>query len=179
MKPAELTTTNTTTTEIAARRHHDALWLAMAAAADQAADLAVFDDYTSRKAANTTKAQLHDLEAFAAFLQTAAASADAGAVLVSGATLQTDPAAWQPITHGLIVMFRRQMEADGYTISTINRRLATVRAYAKPAAPAPLTQTEPTGSDLWQDTAPTRRRASTSAASKLATPAQRRPAPDS
>lgn len=85
---------------------------------------AVFADYTSRKAANTIKAQLQDLAAFASYL------ADVG-VDVAGEQLQTAPGAWQGITWGIVKGFAQWGINAGFSVGTINRRLSTVKVYAK------------------------------------------------
>lgn len=94
-------------------------------AANHAAQGLAFAEYIHGKTANTLRAQAADLGNFAAFLRVAGVE-DAP----SGATLQADPAAWQGVTHGLILAYREWMMGQGYSIATVNRRLATVKTYA-------------------------------------------------
>ncbi len=94
-------------------------------AANHAAAGLAFAEYIHGKTANTLRAQAADLGNFAAFLRVAGID-DAP----DGATLQADPAAWAGVTHGLILAFREWLMAKGYSIATVNRRLATVKTYA-------------------------------------------------
>ncbi|MCB0079296.1 MAG: site-specific integrase [Caldilineaceae bacterium] len=89
----------------------------------------VFDDYLSRKATNTIKSQGFDLSVFADYLAAVGVQATAG-------DLQRDPQAWQGITWGLVEGFVKWMLAQGFAVGTINRRLSTVKVYAKLAAKA-------------------------------------------
>jgi integrase len=89
---------------------------------NRAAAAGVFQDYRSRKAANTLKRQRADLERFAAFL------AEVGAPVA--ADLQTDPGAWRGITWGLVAGFVRWQLQQGYAVNSINVRLSTVKRYA-------------------------------------------------
>jgi integrase len=97
------------------------------AAADQAAGRRTFDDYRSRLAANTRRRQDGDLALFAQFLAT---------VRVTTGDLASEPSAWAGITWGLVQAFVAWMLREGYSIGSINVRLATVKAYAKHAARA-------------------------------------------
>ncbi|MEZ4674547.1 MAG: hypothetical protein R2932_09910 [Caldilineaceae bacterium] len=63
-------------------------------AANHAASQHIFDDYASRKAANTLKAQAFDLAVFSDYLGIAGAN-------VSADDLQQKPEPWQGITWGL------------------------------------------------------------------------------
>ena len=93
------------------------------AAADQAAREGVFADYAERRAANTLRRQRADLASFARYLAAVQFHADAE-------TLQTEPAAWAQISHGLIAGFVRWLLQQGYAIGTINVKLSTVKQYA-------------------------------------------------
>lgn len=98
-------------------------------AANQAAAKHTFTDYHSRKAKNTVKAQGFDLAVFADYLALAGVSVDAS-------LLQTDPDAWQGVTWGLVEGFVKWQLQQGHAVSSINRRLSTVKAYVKLAAKA-------------------------------------------
>ena len=91
-----------------------------------------FADYTERKAQNTLDAQRADLATFAEYLCTATGGADCP----EAATLQTDPDAWHGVTWGLVSGFVRWLLQQGAAISTVNRKLSTVKVYAKLAAQA-------------------------------------------
>jgi hypothetical protein len=117
------TTITTTTTELTTTAH--SLTLA-GQAANRAAQGLAFAEYLQSKTANTLKAQGVDLAHFAAFLQTAGIE-DAP----TGEMLQNDPAAWAGVTHGLVLAYREWCMAQGYSIATVNRRLATVKTYAR------------------------------------------------
>lgn len=95
-----------------------------------------FSDYRSRKAANTLGAQTDDLATFADYLGAVGVGAD-------GAALGSDPAAWQGVTWGLVKGFVAWMlHTKGYSIGTINRKLSTVKVYARMAAQAGALSTE-------------------------------------
>jgi integrase len=98
-------------------------------AANQAAAKHTFADYISRKASNTIKAQAFDLAAFADYLAIAGVSASAD-------WLQHRPDAWQGVTWGLVQGFVKWQLAQGHAVGSINRRLSTVKTYAKLAAQA-------------------------------------------
>ncbi len=98
----------------------------LAQVADAYARQSVFDDFLSRKAENTIRAQRADLETFSEFLYTAEWPNPP-----DGATLQIDAAAWQGVTHGLVTAFRNWQLQRGYAVATVNRQLATVRKYCK------------------------------------------------
>ena len=119
-------------------------------AANQAAAGNVFADYVSRKAKNTVRAQNADLQRFAEFFTAAGVPAPSGqpkpaesdkegykGYMVGWADcLQSDPAAWQGVSWGLVEAFVKWMVQQGEAISTLNRRLSTVKVYAKLAAKA-------------------------------------------
>lgn len=96
-------------------------------AANRAAAAHVFEDYSSRKAANTRERQAGDLANFADFL------AQAG---VPVGDLATDPESWRGVTWGLLEAFKRWALAAGFAVSSINVRLSTIKSYAKLAAKA-------------------------------------------
>ena len=90
-----------------------------------------FDDYLSRKAANTAIAQRSDLFHFSCYLQ------DAGVHNAANEDyLQTDPLAWRGVTWGLVDGFIKWQLTQGHAITSINRRLSTIKVYAKLASQA-------------------------------------------
>lgn len=96
-----------------------------------------FDEYLSRKAENTVIAQRTDLAHFAAYLQ------DVGvATAPNEDQLQTDPYGWSGVTWGLVDGFVKWQLAQGHAISSINRRLSTIKVYAKLAAQAGIIDTQ-------------------------------------
>lgn len=106
------------------------------AAAGQAANhyaaAGALDDYRQRKAPNTLRAQLDDLASWSAYL----CAVTDGAQCPDAETLQADPAAWHGVTWGLVAGFVRWMLAEGLAVATVNRKLSTVKVYAKLAAQA-------------------------------------------
>lgn len=104
-------------------------------AADQAAAKHTFRDYHSRKAKNTIKAQAFDLAVFAEYLKAAGVNAD-------GERLCSRPEAWQGVTWGLVSGFVKWQLAQGHAVGSINRRLSTVKTYAKLAAQAGTLSTQ-------------------------------------
>lgn len=90
-----------------------------------------FDDYLSRKAENTIIAQRTDLFHFATYLQAAGISNRP-----NEDQLQTDPLAWRGVTWGLVDGFVKWQLAQGHAITSINRRLSTIKVYAKLASQA-------------------------------------------
>ena len=100
---------------------------ALGQAANRAAARHAFDDYMSRRAANTVRRQAADLARFADFLATV--GMDAG-------DLQNDPAAWRTITWGLVETFVKWMLTEGDAVGSVNVRLSTVKTYARLAVKA-------------------------------------------
>lgn len=98
--------------------------------ANQVAASHVFADYLSRKSSNTIKAHKADLDAFCSFLEAAGVSCP------SGEALQQAPVAWAGVTWGLVQAFVKWCLNEGVAMNTVNRRLYTVKAYAKLAARA-------------------------------------------
>ncbi len=97
-------------------------------AANRAASGIAFEEYRANRPAQTLRAQRTDLANFAGFLHEAGIS-DAP----HAESLQTDPSAWNGITHGLVLAYREWLMAAGYAVATVNRRLATVKVYAQMA----------------------------------------------
>lgn len=102
-------------------------------AANQAAAVGVFEDYRSRKAANTLRRQAADLNSFSAFLQH---------VGVTPGELAHTPEAWRGVTWGMVEAFKRWLLAQGFALSTVNFRLSTVKVYVKLAMKAGAIGTE-------------------------------------
>jgi integrase len=98
-----------------------------AAAANQAAAATVFADYRRHLAPATREAHAQDLARCALYL------ADVGVVV---GPLASDPEAWSAFTWGLVEGFKRWMAREGYAVATLNRSLATVKAYVRLAAQA-------------------------------------------
>lgn len=98
--------------------------------ADHFAAQNTFTDYTQRKAKNTVDAQRFDLAAFVQFLESA------GAHGLTAEQLQTAPGAWYGVTWGIVKGFVEWQFKGGVSVASINRRLSTVKTYAKLAAQA-------------------------------------------
>ncbi|MCB0063208.1 MAG: tyrosine-type recombinase/integrase [Caldilineaceae bacterium] len=98
-------------------------------AANHHAANATFADYLSRKATNTIRAQRFDLVTFAGYLA-------AAGVVLDAEQLQTAPRAWQGISWGIVEGFVKWQLREGHAVSSVNRRLSTVKVYAKLAAKA-------------------------------------------
>ena len=91
-----------------------------------------FADYMSRKATRTLAAQGDDLATFAVYL----CEATGGAECPAADQLQQDPTTWHGVTWGLVAGFLQWMLGTGYAITSANRKLSTVKVYAKLAAQA-------------------------------------------
>lgn len=104
--------------------------------ANVAAARRVFENYRSRKSAETLRRQDGDLELFAKFLTAAHIPAPPLSMEYPtwGALLARLPSAWTGVTWGLVAGFVEWMVATGYTVGSINVRLSTVKIYAKLAA---------------------------------------------
>lgn len=105
--------------------------------ANRYAAASVFDDYVSRKSANTIKAQLADLNTFAEYMMAVAPKSHFDA-----AHFQSDPSAWTGMTWGLVQGFIQWMLQEGFARTTVNRKLSTVKNYAKLAAKAGVIDAE-------------------------------------
>ena len=101
------------------------------ASANQAAAAHIFTDYRSRKAPNTIAAQDADLRTFAVFLNSIR-----GMPTCAAADLGISPACWDGLTWGIVEAFVKWMLLQGYATSSVNRKLSTVKAYAKLATKA-------------------------------------------
>ena len=91
-------------------------------AANQAAERHRFTDYRLRRAEQTLRRQLADLGLFTAFLLE---------LEVPTGSLWDDPAAWRGVTWGLVEAFVKWQLQQGYSVSTVNVRLSTVKTYAR------------------------------------------------
>jgi integrase len=101
----------------------------IAATANHYAAQGVFVDFLDRKSDNTRRNYRANLETFATFLTSAQ-------FVTSGEALYTEPEAWRNVSHGLVEAFVRWMLQQGYSISTVNLKLSTVKIFAKLAAKA-------------------------------------------
>ena len=105
--------------------------------ANQYAARGRFDDYLSRKALGTVVAQRTDLHHFSTYLR------EAGVRNAPDADqLQTDADHWRGVTWGLVDGFVKWQLAQGNAITTLNRRLSTIKVYAKLAAQAGAIDTQ-------------------------------------
>lgn len=90
-----------------------------------------FNDYQIRKSKNTLRAQYADLVTFAKYL------GDGGVTACpTGDDLQSQPDAWQGVTWGLVKGFVKWMLAQGVALTSINRKLSTVKRYSELASQA-------------------------------------------
>lgn len=98
--------------------------------ANHVASRAVFADYQQRKAKKSLSAHFFDLGTFAEYI------CSAGADCPTADELQNDPEAWQGVTWGLVAGFVQWMLGQGLALSSVNRKLSTVKVYAGLAAQA-------------------------------------------
>lgn len=95
--------------------------------ANQAAAASRFADYRSRRAEHTLRRQDADLMLFREFL----------AVMgLRTGDLSHEPAAWRPVTWGLVEAFVKWQLTQGYAIQTINVHLSTIKTYSRLAMQA-------------------------------------------
>ena len=85
---------------------------------------------------NTIRAHLHDLKTFSTFL------ADTCNISVDAEILQTSMENWQSIDLEIVQGFLEWMLKQGYAIGTANRKLSTVKNYAKLANQARVISVE-------------------------------------
>lgn len=93
-------------------------------AADAVANEHIFADHLSRKSASTLQAYAEDIRRWDDFIMLAGVNTDT-------CDWMHDPSCWQGVTAGLVKSFRQLMINEGYAVSTINRRLATVRTFCR------------------------------------------------
>jgi integrase len=96
-------------------------------AANRAASHSRFSDYHLRRAAHTLRRQQADLALFARFLE---------AMQVLSGDFMQDPEAWRGVTWGLVEGFAKWQLQEGYTVSSVNVRISTLKAYARLAMQA-------------------------------------------
>lgn len=94
----------------------------MGAIADEVVSRGVIAEYQATMTANTLRRQKSDLAVFARYLQ------EAGAARTMDA-LFSDPEAWRGMTHGIVKGFVKWQGNQGYSIGSINVRLATIKTY--------------------------------------------------
>lgn len=104
-------------------RYDDALARA-ALVADELSKEDAFAEYHANCTENTHQAQREGLALFSKYL------AAAGVTRAPDA-LYSDAEAWRGMSHGLLKGFRAWMLKEGYRISTVNHRLATIRQYCR------------------------------------------------
>jgi integrase len=95
--------------------------------ANQAAAASRFSDYRARRAEHTLRRQDSDLMLLREFL---------AFVGVRTGDLSHEPAAWRPVTWGLVEAFVKWQLTQGYAIQTINVHLSTIKTYARLAMQA-------------------------------------------
>jgi integrase len=106
-----------------------ALLAQAAAAADRAAAQGVFARYRADLADQTRRAQDSDLRRWDRYLV-------AVGVVGTAQAWQEDPRCWAHVSWGLVEGFARWQAAEGYSLASMARALATVRIYALHAARA-------------------------------------------
>jgi len=97
-------------------------------AANRVAARHTFEEYRSRKAANTIRRQDADLALFAKYLLDVPG--------IETGDLAHDTQAWAGVTWGLVETFVKWMLDEGYATGSVNVRLSSVKTYAKLAAKA-------------------------------------------
>jgi integrase len=95
--------------------------------ANQAAASSRFTDYRSRRAEQTLRRQDADLLLFREFLIR---------VKIHTGDLANEPAAWRPVTWGLVEAFVKWQVENGYAIQSINVHLSSIKTYARLAMQA-------------------------------------------
>ena len=95
--------------------------------ANQAAAASRFTDYRSRRAEQTLRRQDADLQLFREFL---------AIVNIRTGNLADEPAAWRPVTWGLVEAFVKWQISQGYAIQSINVRLSSIKTYSRLAMQA-------------------------------------------
>ena len=90
--------------------------------ANRAAAASRFADYRSRRAEQTLRRQDSDLMLFREFL---------ALVGLRTGDLSREPAAWSPVTWGLVEAFVKWQLTQGYAIQSINVHLSTIKTYTR------------------------------------------------
>jgi len=91
----------------------------------------IFAEYHAMCAPNTLKRQFYDLRCLCDFLL------EQKQVQLTPLKLALSPQAWRGMTYGLLADFRAWMLQQGFSIGTINNRIATVHKYCRLAGPPP------------------------------------------
>lgn len=91
----------------------------------------VFAEYHATCRPNTLKRQFYDLRCLCTFLL------EQKRVQLTPLELARSPQAWRGMTYGLLADFRTWMLQQGFSIGTINNRVATVHKYCQLAGPPP------------------------------------------
>jgi len=99
-------------------------------AANRAAAANVFQRYMQRKTENTKTAIRNDLETFRDYLNAV------GIPDIADCDFANHPQCWQGVTFGLVEAFVEWMLGEGYAVATVNRKLTTVKQFAKMAGKA-------------------------------------------
>lgn len=129
----------------------------LGSAANESSQRQAAKKYKSRKAQNTKAAHLGDLRSFATFLAELQLRATGQkledvnpgeqqsldqSIDRQAQTLMDEPAAWVPVTWGLVDQYQNWSLSQGYTIATTNRRISTIRQYLSIAHKAGHVSTE-------------------------------------
>ena len=99
--------------------------------ANEARQHDVFAEYHATCRPNTLKRQFYDLRCLCTFLL------EQKQVRLTPLELALSPQAWHGMTYGLLADFRTWMLQQGFSIGTINNRIATVHKYCQLAGPPP------------------------------------------
>jgi integrase len=103
--------------------------------ADAAASANAVTAYREVLATNSNEAQRFDLSVFAQYVAATHVIADDPATRADFVKQLLDaPTTWAGLSHGIVAGFIQWQFRQGYAIGTINRRLATVKAYARLSA---------------------------------------------
>lgn len=99
-------------------------------AANKASQRDVFRKYREEISENTKRRQTNDLESFCTYLEETGITRFVHDLMI-------DPYAWEGIEYGLIRGYVAWSLEKGYSIGTINVRLATIRQYCRLSGPTP------------------------------------------
>ena len=89
---------------------------------DEMAKSVALKNYHESKSAETIRRQRVDLESFKLYLMEGGAD-------VADFDFGTDLSCWRGVSHGIIEGFKRWLVLSGYSVGTINVRLATIKSY--------------------------------------------------
>src|SRR6266567_4908871 len=93
-----------------------------APAADAARERHLLTNYQEGLSAETLERQRYDLLLFARYLES---------VYIRHGDFYSDLEAWRHVNAGLVDGFKQWMKREGYSIGSVNVRLATIKAYCK------------------------------------------------